>query len=219
MHSSIVIFAGPSLYGTGLKTSSGPDIEWRPPARRGDIEAIVNASLPGAIALADGTFHSYPSVSHVEIREAIDAGWIVFGLCSMGAIRAAEMAHMGMRPWGLVAEHFCRQIETPDDEVALIHGSEWPYIHLSEPLIHIRAFLAYLVNSKLLSIVQASTIAARLAAMWYGDRTLRLLEELIVEGLGGLSPQVDRQLKEFHRFRLKQQDLKAFVDQQPWLIA
>ncbi|WP_425300876.1 TfuA-like protein, partial [Nocardia wallacei] len=33
----------------------------------------------------------------MEIREALEAGWSVWGLSSMGAIRAAEMRLLGMR--------------------------------------------------------------------------------------------------------------------------
>jgi hypothetical protein len=218
MPSPIVLFAGPSLYGTGLHPKSGPDIEWRAPARRGDIEALINSRAPGAIGLADGTFHSYPSVGHVELREALAAGWSVFGLCSMGAIRAAEMLHMGMQPWGEVARHFCRHIETPDDEVALVHGTEWPYVPFSEPLVHVRAFLTRLANDGILSVSEASAIAAHLASIWYGNRTLGLLAELLIEHFGSLPTDCAALLCDFSQFRLKQQDLLQFVTQRPWLI-
>ncbi len=78
MPESITIFAGPSLHGTELQ--AGPSgLCWVSPARRGDIAQLVESQAPGAIGLADGTFHSYSSVGHVEIRTAIERGWRVYG--------------------------------------------------------------------------------------------------------------------------------------------
>ncbi|OWQ85747.1 hypothetical protein CDN99_21995 [Roseateles aquatilis] len=220
MADKIFVFAGPSLFGTGLAPASTPYIEWLAPARRGDVEQLKdNIDEPGTIGLADGTFHTYPSVSHVEIRDAIGNGWKVFGLCSMGAIRAAEMQHMGVHPWGRVAEHFCRHPETPDDEVALVHGDEIPFVPLSEPLVHIREFLLHMERAAVLHSDQAAEVAAYFSGVWYGERTLEALRESLLSILGVAElPQIAAQaLSNFSRFRLKQADLISFVSQQPWL--
>lgn len=188
--------------------------------RRGDIDNLIaNVSTPGVIGLADGTFHTYPSVSHVEVREAMDAGWIVFGLCSMGAIRVSEMRHMGMKPWGKVARMFCDNPNFADDEVALIHGSEAPYIPLSEPLVHIREFTAKACEHGWLTSSQAESVIESLRQRWYGERTLASLRQVLCKVLVAdrLPAPVAEAIDEFKAYRLKQADLQSFLNGKPWL--
>lgn len=223
----IFVFAGPSLHGTGLGPNAadpaGSRIHWMPPARRGDIERLA-ASRPVAderravIALADGTFHSYPSVRHIELRDAIDAGWLVFGLCSMGAIRVAEMQHLGMRPWGQVAQRFCADPDFADDEVALVHGSSEPYLPLSEPMVHIREFLSAAAGDGLVSQAQHDQVIDSLRCRWYGERTLANLRRELQRSLGTaeLPQALSDRLRDFAPYRLKQADLTSFIQAAPW---
>jgi hypothetical protein len=192
-----------------------------PPVKRGDIERLLEREqTPGVVAIADGTFHAYPSVSHVEIRNAVNAGWKIYGLCSMGAIRAAEMRHLGVIPWGRVASMFCEKLWLADDEVALVHGSEAPYVPLSEPLIHIREFLDWASKCKSVDSAQADQIIESIRNRWYGERTLAFLEKQLQETLGvkSLSAQLREGLDNFSRFRLKQKDLASFVKSRPWQL-
>lgn len=218
MSDTIYIFAGPSLYRSGLTPSSFPDVHWLPPVRRGDVARLMEGGLePGAIAIADGTFHAYPSVSHAEIRGALKAGWNVYGVCSMGAIRAAEMRHMGMMPWGRVAAMFCENPWMADDEVALVHGNEDPYVPLSEPLVHTREFMGWAVGAGLLERRLADQMLESIQGRWYGERTMALLERQLFQSMDGSVPEPIREaLQEFDRFRLKQKDLSAFVKSAPW---
>jgi hypothetical protein len=64
----------------------------------------------------DGQTDRHLSVSHVELHEAMGAGWKVYGLCSMGAIRASKTHHMGMLPLGRVAQMFCDDANFADNE-------------------------------------------------------------------------------------------------------
>ncbi|WP_198155887.1 TfuA-like protein [Herbaspirillum autotrophicum] len=195
------------------------NITWRPPVRRGDIEQLLfQHDKPGVIGLADGTFHSYPSVGHVELRDALETGWDIYGLCSMGAIRASEMFHMGMIPWGEVAGRFCRDRNFSDDEVALVHSAEAPYVPLSEPMLHLREFCTHAQKNGLLTDTQANTILYSLKQRWYGDRTIanfcvelkavctdkKLLDALLAA------------THDFTPYRLKQADLISFVIEHPW---
>lgn len=219
MHDTTFIFAGPSLFEAGVDTRAEDDITWLPPVRRGDIERLLDeCKTPGVIGLADGTFHAYPSVSHIELREAIEAGWRVYALCSIGAIRASEMRHLGMIPWGRVAEVFCRQRDFADDEVALVHGSEAPYAPLSEPLVHIREFCAKAQDRSLLSAAQALQVVESLRQRWYGDRTLANLRRELGKVLGAetLTRDLAEATDNFTPFRLKQADLKSFLANRPW---
>ncbi|MFK4705939.1 hypothetical protein ABIC83_002778 [Roseateles asaccharophilus] len=214
----VVIFAGPSLYGAGIDRSATPDIDWQPPARRGDFDRLLEASPPGVIGLADGTFHAFPSVGHAEILRALKGGWTVYGLCSMGAIRACEMKHLGMKPWGRVAEMFVADPDLADDEVALVHGADEPYLPISEPMLHIREFLAQADARGLLTSAQVEVITTRMHRRWYGERTLGQLRSEITAACGGrLSEQLLQAIKKFSEFRLKQKDLEAFIESRPWL--
>jgi hypothetical protein len=220
MSENIFIFAGPSLFGTNVDTSNSSGVTWLPPARRGDIAKLVDVcQMPGVIGLADGTFHAYPSVSHVELREALLAGWRVYGLCSMGAIRASEMQHMGMIPWGEVAQMFCADPDFADDEVALVHGSEAPFIPLTEPMVHIRAFCAQAQADGWLSTRQSNDVIRTMRERWYGERTMRNLCNALCTALSvvKLPEQLLDIMNNFKRFRIKQADLISYVSAKPWL--
>lgn len=197
----LTLYVGPTAH--GLQLPGGIDV--RPPVRRGDLRDLVRATGPGTVAIADGTFHAYPSVGHAEIREALDAGWTVWGLCSMGAIRAAEMHHLGMRGFGAVYERYAGCADFDDDEVALVHEEEAPFRPLSEPLIHIREFLLSL------ELPEHDRILESLKQRWYAERTLEALRELLRE-----AGQPDRSLAGFDAFRLKRLDLVRFLAERPW---
>jgi len=209
------MFVGPTLNGSArLLAASG--IKPLPPVKRGDIERLVSTRRPGVLAIVDGQFHQCLSVGHAEIRAAIAKGWQVWGLSSMGAIRACEMKHMGMRGYGDVYEWFCRDAEFRDDEVALAHGADPPYVALSEPLIHIRVWLDELVKTRLLSARQQKRLLNELMSMWYGDRTLSLARAMVVSMVPKRAKELDQTLAEFDRFRLKANDLFRFVSERPW---
>lgn len=216
---SVYLFAGPSSYECGIDQSSDDGIDWMPPARRGDIQRLcAEVPTPATIAIADGTFHSYPSVGHEEIRIAIESGWTVYGLCSLGAIRAAEMVHLGMIPYGGVAQKFCSDRDFADDEVCLIHSNEAPFFPMSEPLIHLREFVANLLAQEVLSESQAQSVVQSLKCRWYGERTMQALERELLKSLGhtDLPDIIRRELSDFARYRVKQADLFSFVSTRPW---
>ena len=58
--------------------------------------------------ICDGVFESQPAVSHAELCRALDGGWAVWGVSSIGAIRAFEMRAEGMRGFGYVYKQFAR---------------------------------------------------------------------------------------------------------------
>ncbi|THA36070.1 hypothetical protein E6R18_01550 [Streptomyces sp. A1277] len=206
------LFVGPSAHGLGIPVPQ--DIHVHAPARRGDIDRLLaDRPGPGVILLADGTFHSYPSVGHRELRDALTAGWRVWGLCSMGAIRAAEMHPLGMRGYGTVHQRFVDDPDFADDEVALVHGLEHPFRAVSEPLVHIRAYLDHLRNQGTLPAARVDEVLTDFKNRWYGDRTLPSLARRLTE-LG--HPAARDDMKDFDRFRLKTHDLEAFLAERPW---
>ena len=209
------LFVGPTLNGSA-SVLKGSGVTLLPPVKRGDVERLASTRRPGVIAIVDGQFHQCLSVGHAEIRAAIAKGWQVWGLSSMGAIRACEMKHMGMRGYGEVYEWFCRDAEFRDDEVALAHGENPPYVALSEPLIHLRVWFNELVKRRVLSVAQQKRLLNKLMSMWYGDRTLSLARSMVLSVVPQQVDELDETLKSFDRFRLKSHDLSRFLTEQPW---
>lgn len=168
------------------------------------------------IAIVDGQFHQCLSVGHAEIRLAIATGWQVWGLSSMGAIRACEMRHLGVRGFGQVYDWFCRDENFRDDEVALTHQSSPPYVALSEPLIHIRLWLRELRRIRFLTSQQEKHLLNELMSMWFGERTLQRVRSMVLDSIEVRPDEVDETLANFDRFRVKCHDLCAFLEAQPW---
>jgi hypothetical protein len=162
-------------------------------------------------------FHQCLAVGHAEIRSAVATGWQVWGLSSMGAIRAYEMRAMGVRGYGRVYDLFSKFEDFRDDEVALIHELRPSYRPLSEPLVHIRFWLRELVRMDVLVKRQARRLIDRLMSLWYADRTLSVVRSMVIELVPDRVDEVDRTLANFDRFRVKCHDLNDFLRERPWV--
>ncbi len=171
------------------------------------------------VILVDGVFHDSLAVGHAEIREALARGWSVWGLSSMGAIRAREMSHLGMRGWGRVYQRFCQGDDFQDDEVALLHEAAPPYRAVSEPLFHLREALAHLARVGLVSDEDAKALVDDLKSRWYGERTIRGTIESLVRRVPVVASAIRRELTAFDRFRTKTLDLERFLEERPWRAA
>lgn len=212
----VTVFVGPTAYGADISSLLTEDLTIVPPVRRGDVKRLVSEqTTPGCMAIVDGTFHSYPSVGHVEIRDALTAGWSVWGLSSMGAIRAAEMSHLGMRGWGKVYERYATNPEFSDDEVTLVHEAESPHRPISEPLLHLRAFIEELTEEGLVPHDVAQEVTALLKNRWYGDRSIRLAIDLLSQR-GIAEDKLNLARSNFGRCRIKAADLCSFLTDRPW---
>src|SRR5580765_2100861 len=94
--SSRILFVGPTRI--GLSPDAERALEFfdvRPPIQRGDLLTLPHGDT-GTLVIVYGLFQDCLAVSHAEIRDASNQGWIVWGLSSMGAIRAYEMRTMGI---------------------------------------------------------------------------------------------------------------------------
>lgn len=218
--SRVVMFAGPTLAASARRRTLVRGIRVRRPVRRRDVETLVSsAHEPGVLVLVDGVFHDSLAVGHAEIREALARGWSVWGLSSMGAIRAREMAPLGVQGFGRVFERFCRGDDFQDDEVALLHEASPPYRAVSEPLFHLREALAHLAQLGIVGRPDAQAVIETLKSRWYGERTLYAATQLLAHRAPRATDAIRRELSDFARFRTKTLDLERFLEERPWRTA
>ncbi|HXT16916.1 MAG TPA: TfuA-like protein [Gemmatimonadaceae bacterium] len=211
-----VAFVGPTyapIADTSLIERAG--FEPCAPARRGDMDALDGE--PGVAVLVDGRFNHALAVGHAELRRAVERGWSVWGLSSMGAIRAYELRNLGVRGFGNVYAHFLAADDFQDDEVALMHAPTAPYETFSEPLIHIRYCLAEMVRLGEIDSGVARRTAGYLKSQWFAARTLDGFVAALTTFGGDVAANSARaHVARFDQFRVKTKDLIAFFAEQPW---
>ena len=209
------LFAGPSTHGLPAALLP-PANDWLPPARRGDMDRLVDRHAPGVVVLCDGVFDAVPAVSHAELCRALDEGWQVWGVASLGAIRAWELRGEGMRGHGRVYSMFERDPDFRDDEMCLLHCPEAPYFPVTEALVNVRVALQEHGAACGISDDAAARLVDRLGALWFGDRSEALMREILV-GEAGIAPaQVERWLQRLQGSRVKNRDLADLLRERPW---
>ena len=212
-----IVFAGPSTCGMAASLREDPTLDWRPPARRGDVQALLAQSAPpGVVVVCDGVFQVAPAVSHAELCAALDAGWQVWGVSSLGAIRAHELRAEGMRGFGHVYEQFARFDDFTDDEMCLIHVPDPPYFPVTEALVNVRHALAQRGREDGIDAAAAQALVDGLRALWFGDRTPARIRELLVAAIGVAPARADRFLAWLRQNRVKTQDLERLLARRPW---
>lgn len=216
-----VLFAGPSA--RGLATGLLAAVEQRPPARRGDIERLRAEPRAAAhkpvIVLCDGVFGSAPAVGHGELCDAIDAGFEVWGVSSIGAIRAHELRHEGMRGFGWVHAQFARHVDFTDDEMCLLHLPGPGYEPLSEALVNIRHALARRGAALGIAPHAARALVRELGSCWFGDRSHELIIDLLCGPLGQPAAAALGLIDELLRRPVKRLDLEHLLRERPWRAA
>jgi hypothetical protein len=204
----MVLFGGPSLSELALQRCRELGIALHPPARRNDIQQLVETGYRGAIALVDGVFHQVVSVGHKELLGAIAAGCDVYGISSMGAIRAYELRTFGMKGFGKVYHFFDQEGDFQDDEVALMHNPTPPYHPFSEPLVHIRACVTDLSTRQEITPIAGQAIIDQLKALYFGERTLETFAQLL-ESVSG--KKFEDLVPDMALYRIKQRDVEDFL--------
>jgi hypothetical protein len=182
---SVVIFRGPTL--SAAEVQEVLPAQCLPPAAQGDVyRAAVGA--PRAIGIIDGFFERMPSVWHKEILWAMSRGIHVFGSASMGALRAAELAPLGMVGVGAIFEAYRDGILEDDDEVAVVHGpTEESYWVCSEAMVNFRATLTRAVDQGVVSQSSSDALLRIAKALFYPHRAWdTVLERASDDGLPGI---------------------------------
>lgn len=164
-----VIFAGPTL--PRSKAPCAPELEWRPPARQGDVYKAATSSPP-LIGVIDGYFEWTPTVWHKEILWAMAQGIHVYGAASVGALRAAELAAFGMKGIGYVYQQFHTGMLADDDEVAVLHGpGELDYLQVTEAMVNVRVTIDQALRCEVLEPAVAAALLRVAKSQFYKDRT------------------------------------------------
>jgi hypothetical protein len=114
-----LIFGGPSLHGMDLSDVAG--LERHGPIKHGDL--FRAALAPGdTVLVVDGVYQHYAPIRYKEIIAMLRRGVRVLGAASMGALRAAELAPLGMEGVGQVYRWYAEGELEADGDVALTHG-------------------------------------------------------------------------------------------------
>jgi len=213
----VILFAGPSTYGLQRAALLRDGVQLRPPVRRGDVDRLVKAeSTPGVLVICDGVFQSVPAVSHAELCAAIDAGWQVWGVSSIGAIRAFELRDEGMRGFGYVYEQLSRHADFTDDEMCLLHFPEDPWFPLTEALVNLRHALDVRGAALGVSVDAGARALATLSRAWFGDRTPEFMQAALVDA-GVPAPDAQALLAWTAANRVKSLDLQRLMQARPWI--
>ena len=203
------VFAGPSLY-PSRDYRERWNVEILRPAIRGSVSELVQSvESAGILIIADGIFQPGYSVGRAEILQALKKDWIVYGVSSTGALRAAELKNRGMIGQGRVFA-LCSEDEKFDaDEVALLHSPRYPYYPGSEPMVHIREYLKALKRAGTITEETCRSLQSRIKNLWFGDRTLEFVAKLLSEYVKTDISEVEHMMP---KFRIKHFDLMACLE-------
>jgi hypothetical protein len=213
----VSLFAGPTAHGIERSALLPVGTQLLPPARRGDIDRLIESSEPGVVIVCDGVFQIAPAVSHAELCRALDGGWQVWGVSSIGAIRAHELRSEGMRGFGYVHAQFERFADFTDDEMCLLHFPEAPYFPVSEALVNLRYALERRHADLGISEAAQTRLISALRELWFGDRTEEKIRSLMLEHAGISQASTEALLDWLRRHRAKTIDLAELMALQPWL--
>ncbi len=208
MADRVVVFAGPTL-------PRHPDAAWesllaacdlRPPAQRGDVLAVL-VERPDAIVLIDGYYYSVPAVTHKELLYALDAGVRVIGAASLGALRAAELALLGMTGVGRIFEGYRSGVIDGDDEVAILHAAAGQgYRGLTVALVELR----HALESPDFEHQAAAALVARVKELSFSNRHPDVIASLARKELGAEVAEVLRRRLAEHS--VKQDDARLAIE-------
>jgi len=176
------VFVGPSLHGADALQRA--DIEFLPPVRRGDIDALLARDTPPpAIGIIDGAFFQSLSISPKEVLRALDVGVRMYGSSSIGALRAVECAPYGMVGVGQIYQAYqCGRINA-DDEVAITYDDETGRA-LSEPLVNLRFALAAAQAAGVVDAALAERFLLLAKRRYFPERTVALIVQDLAAEVG-----------------------------------
>lgn len=206
---SVVVFLGPTLPRTEAERIFAAD--YRPPVAMGDVYRAAQ-ERPACIAIIDGVFHHQPAVWHKEILFALARGIAVVGASSMGALRAVELAPMGMHGVGRIVELYRSGVVDADDEVAVLHGdAEAGYRVSSVALVNVRCAVEAMVEAGLLVSSEAAGVVGVVQRLHYAERSWSAVVGAVRELAGGERAEVVAAWLEERRPDQKREDARLLL--------
>jgi hypothetical protein len=211
------LFIGPTLTACQQQVCLN-DYQVKPPAHRGSIEAIITqVATPGVIIIVDGALGDTLAVSHQELMRAAQAGWQLWGLADMGAIRAVEMNHPSIHGFGQVYQQLSDNPDLRDDEILWSYTNDESYQVQNEPMIHLNHALSHLHQLHHIDTAAHNEVVQQLQQTWYKHRTVQMMLDLLHQHSPTLTPEpLSLVSNDFNLFCLKQQDFVHFIEQKPW---
>ena len=201
------MFLGPSL--PLSEARSILEADYRPPVRRGDIEALL-ADPPPAIGIIDGEFFQSMSISPKEILRAIESGLPVLGASSMGALRAVELEPYGMIGVGQVFELYRSGKVIADDEVALTF-SPGDYRPVSEAMVNMRVALEEAVAAGVITSRTRLRLLSLVRSTYFPERSWEGLWQQAAVRLPSLRREPLRHFLEERRTDVKSSDARELL--------
>lgn len=209
--SRIVVFAGPTISQEQICTLV-PAAEVHPPVASGDLLRLSLA--PGDLAaIIDGFYFQSGAVRHKEILALLKQGVHVWGAASMGAMRAAELAPLGMRGFGSIFNAYVQGEIEGDDEVAVLHASDdMGSAGLTEALVNIRYACAHAVSEGIISPEDSNCIVGAALALPFFERSYpRILRDALQQGLSEQTSAAFQAFVRTHKPDLKYQDALELI--------
>lgn len=174
----IVVYTGTSLSWEDARKLL--DADYRSPVKRNDINILLDSGKPDIIGIIDGIFFDRAAVAHREIIRALQAGVIVVGGSSMGALRSSELHSYGMIGVGQIYEWYRDGVINSDDEVAVTFHPD-TLRPLSIPLVNIRTTLERAKKAGIIDTEQGDELLQAVRSMFYPDRTYHAMVKKGVE--------------------------------------
>ena len=203
-----VVFLGPSCSVAHAKLKL--DADFRPPATAGDIDTLVRTKITRVIVLIDGVLvDGYPP-SPRELVRALDAGCLVFGAASIGALRAVELWRQGMRGSGWIYRMYkAGRIDRDDELVSLMHPEH--FFPLTVPLIRLRFALRELRRDGRIEPRHARILFNRLKNVHYEERSAQRVRDQFSKL--GLETRIANSILTEERFDIKKLDCIGCLEQ------
>lgn len=177
-----VIFTGSSL--TREEASSlHPSATVMPPVRRGELYRLCREqSEPTRVLVVDGLFSvggAPPPSEFVDV--ASHAGMDIFGVSSMGALRAIECAPAGVIGLGVIYRLYRLGVIETDAEVAVGVDSDNDYHPTTVPLVDVRWYLSQARRRGLIDWYQHRAVLDLAKSCHFLERTPRYLDRIASE--------------------------------------
>ena len=206
----VIIFLGPSLRrDLALSILDGSNIEYRPPARKGDLLKI-NSNRNNSndsntlVCLIDGVFlQDYPPTP-MEVYTIMQRGVRVLGAASIGALRAVELERLGMVGIGRIFRLYRNGILEDDDEVAVTFSDD--YTLASEAMIDIRYTLYHAYKSSIISRESKSILTRIAKNIYFPHRSYDLILEKAKGIIDDEQLSMLREYIKYNRRSLKEED-------------